>query len=184
MNRCVLRFSMIGMCLLISSVVGQDEMKRLKADLGTWDAEVKMFDPASPEPQISKGTETNIMLGEMWVISHFKGSMMGMEFQGSSQTGYDPEKKKYIGAWVDSMSPYPMHMEGTWDEATKTMTSMGVGKDPTGKEMKSKMTLVYAQDGSRHFTMYGIMDGQEMKMMEIHYTKAKEATSPAPEPAR
>jgi hypothetical protein len=156
-------------------VVAQDEMKHLKAEVGTWDAEVKMFNDPNAPPEVSKGTETNFMLGEMWMISHFKGNLMGMEFQGSSQNGFDPVKKKYVGAWVDSMSPYPMHIEGSWDEVTKTMTSIGTGKDPAGKDSKSKMVLVHNKDGSRTFTMYMLMDGQEMKMMEIHYTRAKAA---------
>lgn len=173
--------AVLGMCLWVTSVAAQDEMKRFQADVGTWDAEVKMFtDPNNP-PEVSKGTETNMMLGETWLIGHFKGKMMGMDFQGSSQNGYDPNKKKYIGTWVDSMSPYAMHMEGTWDEATQTMTNMGVGKDPTGNEVKHRMTTVYGKDGSRLFTMYGAMGGQEVKMMEIKYTQAKTAAeTPAP----
>ncbi len=179
--------SIAGMCFLVGSVHAQNEMNRLKADVGTWDAEVKMFTPGNPEPEVSKGTETNIMLGDMWLISHFKGSAMGSEFQGCGQTGFDPDKKKYVGTWVDSMSPHAMTMEGTWDEATRTLTNLGTGKDPAGNEMKTKMTSVYNKDGSRTFTMYGLMDGQEMKFMEIHYTKSKNkgpSDSSAPQPPR
>ena len=35
-----------------------------------------------------------------------------MEFHGQGQTGYDPNKKKYVGTWVDSISPTIMIMEG------------------------------------------------------------------------
>lgn len=163
----------LAICSMSTIVHGQDEMKHLRADVGTWDAEIKFFGNPNSPPEVSKGTETNFMLGDYWLISHFKGTIMGMEFQGSSQTGYDPAKKKYVGAWVDSLSPYPMHLEGTWDEATKTMTSHAVGKDPLGNETKSKMVVVYNGDGSRTFTMYAIADGHEQKMMEVRYTKAK-----------
>ncbi len=99
---------------------------------------------------------------------------MGMQFEGSGQTGFNPETKKYTGTWVDSMSPYAMATEGTWDEKTQTFTQHGTGKDGTGTEMKMKMTSVYNKDGTRLFTMSGAMpDGKEMKMMEILYSKSK-----------
>jgi len=158
------------------------EMERLKADVGTWDCEIRMFAEDPTNPQVSKGTETNVMLGGMWLISHFNGEMMGMPFQGNGQFGYNPSTKKYTGTWVDTMSPYPVTMEGTWDEKTQTLTQMGTGKDPQGNEMKMKITTVYNKDGSRLFTMYSMMPNNEtVKMMEISYTKSKtgEAKSPA-----
>ena len=150
------------------------EMERFKSDIGTWDCEVRMFGDPAEKPAISKGSETVSMLGGMWLVSHFKGEMMGMQFEGSGQTGFNPETKKYTGTWVDSMSPYAMATEGTWDEKTQTFTQHGTGKDATGNEMKMKMTSVYNKDGTRLFTMSGAMpDGKEMKMMEILYTKSK-----------
>ncbi len=149
-----------------------DAMKLFKADVGDWNCEIRMFEPGSDQPQVSKGTETNKMLGDMWLISHFKGEMMGMPFEGASFTGYNAETKKFHGTWIDSMSPFPMANEGNWDETTRTMTSTGTGKDPTGAEMKYKMTMVH-KDGARHFTMFMVDDEDETKMMEIHYTRAK-----------
>jgi hypothetical protein len=105
---------------------------------------------------------------------------MGMPFEGNGQFGYNPTTKKYAGTWVDTMSPYPLSMEGTWDEKSRTMTQLGTGKDPQGNEMKMKITTVYNQDGSRLFTMYGMMPDDEMvKMMEIKYTKSKGAPAKA-----
>jgi hypothetical protein len=151
------------------------EMDVLKNDVGQWNCEIKMWMDPSGEPMVSKGTERNRMLGDMWLISEFKGDFGGMAFEGLGQYGYDTDKKKYVGSWVDSMSPYPSHMEGTWDAETKTMTHMGTGKSPDGTEMKSKSVVVY-KDGGRVFTMYNQGPGGEndwQKVMEITYTKAK-----------
>ncbi len=71
-----------------------------------------------------------------------------------------------------------MPMQGTWDEATKTMATHGVGEDPPGNETKSKMVVVYNGDGSRAFTMYAVVDEHEQKMMEVRYTKAKTGDGP------
>jgi Protein of unknown function (DUF1579) len=177
MKTCSSLFAMLLMLCAVGGVCAQDseispEMKLLAGDVGDWDCEIRMFGPDG-SADTTKGTETNFMLGNMWIISHFKGEMMGMPFQGSSQTGFNPETKKYTGSWVDSMSPHAMTMEGEYDEATKTFTSHGVGKDPAGTEMKMKMTTRHNDDGTRLFTMYGEVEGQSMKMMEILYTRAK-----------
>ena len=155
------------------SAIAQDGLALLKRDTGTWDCEVKVFADPTAAPAVSKGVETNFMIGDHWLIGHFKGSIMGMDFQGASQTTYYEKAKKYVGNWVDSMSPFAMKTEGTWDEKTQTLTTIGTGKDPSGAEMKTKMTTVYNKE-ARIFTMYQNLGGQEVKMMEIKYTKQAE----------
>ena len=184
--------SVITSLLLIfvsSGVNAQDteispEMKLLAGDAGDWDCEIRMFNPDGTSAPPTKGTEKSFMLGNMWIIGHFKGEMMGMSFEGASQTGFNPDTKKYTGTWVDSMSPHAMTMEGTYDEATKTFTSYGASKDPAGNEMKMKMTTKYNSDGSRLFTMYGEQEGESMKMMEILYTRAKGSSAKASSPKK
>jgi hypothetical protein len=151
-----------------------DTAKLFKRDVGTWNVVVKMFADPNAEPTVSKGKETNFMLGDKWLISHFKGEIFGAAFEGSSQTGFDPKKKKIMGTWVDTMSPFPMQIEGTFDEKTQTLTTIGIGRDPAGNEAKTKMVTTYNKDGTRTFTMYGVMDGKEAKMMQLQYTKAEE----------
>jgi Protein of unknown function (DUF1579) len=147
----------------------------LKKDVGTWDAMVKTWTSPQAEPMESKATETNRMLpGGLWLLSEFKGEFGGLPFQGRGQTSYDAAKKKYVGTWVDSMVTTPMLMEGTYDEAAKTMTMTGDSVDMTGKTAKAKMVTVYKNDGARVFTMSMKSDttGPEfVKMMEITYTK-------------
>ncbi len=168
---------LVGACGSVS--FAQDapkEMERFKNDVGDWDAEIKTYGDPNAEPEVSKGSEHAHMLGGMWLVSHFKGEMMGMPFEGCGQVGYNAGSKKYVGTWIDSMTPTAMATEGTWDEKTQTMTQTGTGTDPTGNEQKMKMTTVYNKDGSRLFTMFLVLpDKQEMKMMEIRYTKAKKA---------
>ena len=150
------------------------EMELYKHDVGEWECDMKMWTDPSAEPMATKGTESNRMLGGMWLISHFKADFGGMTFEGCGQFGYDVEKKKYVGAWVDSMNPFASHMEGTYDAATKTLTQYGTGKNPDGSPMKSKSVVVY-KDGGRVFTMYSQGPGGKddwIKMMEIVYKKA------------
>jgi hypothetical protein len=155
------------------------EHKALAAEEGTWDATVKMFMRGpDAEPTVSKGTEVNTMMtGGLWLLSRFQGNFGSMAFEGRGQFGYDPLKKKYVGTWVDSMSPTLSVLEGTYDATTKTMTYVGDGVDASnGSKFTQKMVTTTKDDGSRVFALYVTSSetgGKEAKMMEITYTKRK-----------
>jgi uncharacterized protein DUF1579 len=147
--------------------------KLLQQDVGTWDAEITLFPGEGAEPVKSKGTETcKLLKGGMWLVSHFEGEMAGMEFAGAGTFGYDPLEKKYVGTWVDSMSPQMMIIKGDYDAATKTMTSIGEGKEPGGGPYVAKLISRYLDDGTRTFEMHMRgPDGKFTKMMAIKYTR-------------
>jgi hypothetical protein len=153
------------------------EHKILAQDEGTWDATIKSF-TAGPdaEPMISRGTEVNTVLtGGLWLLSKFDGDFGGVKFEGRGQFGYDPVKKKYVGSWIDSLSPNLSVLEGTYDPRTKTMTYTGDGIGPDGVKYTQRMVTTTKDDGTRVFTLYmkvGEAKG-EAKFMEITYTKRK-----------
>ena len=169
---------LLGVCGMTVNLAAQEEYAPpqptkhhaiLKKDAGTWDAEIKMWTAPGTEPMVSKGTDVGEMFGEFWVMSKFSGSVMGMEFEGRSTLGYDPEKKKYVGTWCDTMTPTMSFMEGTYDESTKTMTMKMTGGNGMGKNV-----TVYKDDNTREFTMYMLQPGTEdeyVKQMEITYKK-------------
>lgn len=141
----------------------------LKSEAGTWDAKVETMTPNGT--MTSTGTETSRLgCGGMCLITDFKGDMMGTPFEGHGTVAYDPAKKKYIGSWTDSMSQGLMMTEGTWDPATKTMTSMMEGPDMTGAIVKMKGVTEYKGADTRVFTMYGPDGAPGMK---ITYTRKK-----------
>jgi Protein of unknown function (DUF1579) len=154
------------------------EHKILTADEGTWDATVKAFSPDSTaEPTVTKGTEVNTLFaGGLWILSKFEGEFAGAKFEGHGQFGYDPIKKKYVGTWIDSMSPMLSVLEGTYDATTKTMTYVGDGIDPSSNTKYSqKMVTTTKDDGSRVFTLFMKFEGSkdETKVMEVTYQKRK-----------
>ena len=130
------------------------------------------------EPTVSKGVEVNtVMPGGLWVLSKFQGDFGGMAFEGHGQFGYDPLKKKYVGSWIDSMSPSLSVLEGTYDAKTRTMTLVGDGVDPgTKAKYTQRMVTTSKDDGTRVFTLYMKFEGagdDEIKFMEVTYTKRK-----------
>jgi len=147
------------------------EHELLKKDVGVWDATVEMFmDPGAP-PAVSKGTDTVTMLGGFWQLSEFKSEMMGQPFEGRGTMGYDPAKKKYVGTWVDTMTPGYYTVEGSYDAATKTLTATMEGPDPSGHAAKTKETTEWKDPDTRVFTMYA-PDGKAVGM-RITYKRRK-----------
>ena len=180
----VLLSSLVCSALLSSAAAAQDmppmpkpgpEHELLKMDEGTWDAVIEMSPPGAPV-MTSKGTETSMVgCGGLCLITDFKGEMMpGVPFQGHGVTTYDTSKKKYVGSWTDSMLAGMLMSEGTYDAATKVMTSWAEGPDPTGAVQKSKATVSYSDADHRTMTMFvKAPDGTEMQMMKISYTRRK-----------
>jgi hypothetical protein len=153
------------------------EHAMLKKDAGTWDAKVKMW-MGPGDPVESKGTETNTMLGDLWLLSQFEGEIAGMPFKGHGQNGYDTVKKKFVVTWVDTFSTSPTILEGTYDEKTGELTMTGDSIGPDGSKMEMKQVTKHGADGSRVFTMFmkGDMTGGEwVKSMEVTYTRRDKA---------
>lgn len=148
------------------------EFDVFKRDVGKWDVEIKTW--AGPgEPTVTKGTETNRMLGGFWLLSDFQGNMMGLDFRGHGIYSYDTEKKQYFGAWMDSLSPNKMDMVGTHDKANNTVTYTGMAPGPDGKPAKHILKTQYKGDGTRILTMH-VQAGEDMtKVFEMSYSKAK-----------
>ncbi len=151
------------------------EHELLKKDVGTWNTAGKIWPGPGAEPIVSQGRETYELLpGGLWLVSRFEGTTAGKPFASAGTWGYDPAEKKYVGTWVDSMTPRIMTFKGDYDPQTKTMTRISDGRDPiTGQTIKFKTITRYMDDDTRLFEMYLIIpNGQLWKMMEVEYQRA------------
>src|SRR5262245_49419798 len=157
------------------------EHEILKKDVGVWDATVETTMEPGGKPNVSKGVETNTLLGGgLWIIQDFKGEFQGTPFQGHGVTGYDPSKKKYVGTWVDSMSTGLSTTQGPYDPKPQTMTAWLAGPGPNGAMMKMRSTTEWKDAHTRVFTMYSPAgQGEEVAMMKITY-KRRSASPSAP----
>ena len=147
----------------------------MKEELGTWDASVEMMMPGAPATPPSKGVEVNVLsCSGLCLVTDFKGTLMGMPFEGHGVSTWDPAKKKYIGSWSDSMAAGLATSEATWDAAKKTMNGTMEAPDGTGGTAKMRSTVEYTADGTRVFSMFMAgPDGKEMPTMRITYTRRK-----------
>ena len=147
---------------------GPQQAALAKAE-GVWDATMEM----TGRPPSKGRSEQKMVLGGFWLEDRFTGNFGGMSFEGRGMTGYDPIKGKYVGTWVDSMSPGVMVTEGTFDEKTRTLTMVGDGYDQTGAKVKHRMLTIHKDANTVVFEMYMTgADGKEMKTMTITYTRA------------
>jgi Protein of unknown function (DUF1579) len=94
------------------------------SDAGTWDAVVEMTIPDGSTMRSTGVQEDTLACGGRCLVTAFQSEMMpGTTFEGRGVTTWDGAKKKYVGAWTDSMSSGMGVSEGTYDAATKTVTS-------------------------------------------------------------
>ena len=142
------------------------EHELLKKMEGTWDLTMKFGGDET------KGTVTHKMeLGGLWLVGDLRSEIFGAKFYGKGLDTYDPETKKYVSVWVDSMSARPMVMEGTYDKAKKTLTMTGEGPGPDRKPAKWKSVSEFSDDDTIKFSMY-VGDGKD-PMFTITYKRKK-----------
>jgi hypothetical protein len=142
------------------------EHEMLKKFEGNWDVTVSF---AGGE---SKGTASyKIGLGGFWLQHHFKGAFGDMPFEGRGVTGYDPQKKKYVSTWVDSMVPTLHLFEGSFNKEGTTYTENGEVRGMDGQMHKTKSVHQFKDKDTIVFTMYQIDEGKDEQMMQLTYKR-------------
>ena len=163
-----------------------NENHKLLASLdGTWNYTVKMWmngDPSS-KPQTSKGTAVRkSIMGGRFVMMDVKGKMempsadgkmQSMEFKGHGMEGYDNVKKKFVGTWMDNMGTGIMMSEGTYDEASKTFTYTSEYEAMPGMKQQIREVVKLTDKNHMMLEWYEMRGGQEVKTMEIDYTRGR-----------
>jgi hypothetical protein len=117
-----------------------------------------------------------MILGGRFVQSEFKGSAMGLQFEGSGVTGYDNYKKRYVGTWMDTWGTMIMVLEGGAENPSgKTIEMSAICDDPaTGKKVKFRMVTTIVDNDKHLFDMFMTPEGgTESKCTSIVYTRAQ-----------
>lgn len=179
-----LRFvcAMLVLFVAAASLRGQegspstDEHKWLGQLVGEWETSSELvFGPGMP-PVKAEGKESVRKIGGLWTVSEHTGSLMGTEFTGVMTLGYDPEKKKYIGTWVDSVHNHLWHYLGTLDDAKKVLTLEAEGPNPAapGKKGKFRDVITLKDKDTKVMTSSMQMeDGSWVQFMTVTYKRKK-----------
>lgn len=142
---------------------------------GTWDEEVTHWAKPDAPPTVNKATAVNKMiLGGRYQQTTHSGNFEGMQFDGLSTLAFDNARKVFISTWVDNMGTGLMYTEGTYDNASKTLTLKGKTYDPSiGKEIEIKEVTKFIDDNNQLMEMFDISNGKEVKSMSIKFARRK-----------
>lgn len=144
---------------------------------GDWDVATKMWTaPGAPPAESRARCSTKVILDGRFVQDDFTGDWGGAPFAGMGVTGYDNVRRKYVTIWLDSMTTGIFKAEGDYDPKARALSFSGTSFDPmAGKEIAVRMVTRFRDDGSHVFEYYAPgPDGQEMKSMEMTYTRRAE----------
>jgi hypothetical protein len=122
--------------------------------VGQWENDSEVItDPSQPAMKF-KGTETGRAIGDSWVMLEIKTDSPIGATTGILTVGYDSEKKKIVGTWIDSASSYLWTYEGSLDAAGKVLTLDTEGPSPMtpGKRAKFQERIEFKDKDQRTFT--------------------------------
>ena len=137
---------------------------------GSWDVS-SVFHEQDGSTITEKGTATfRMILGGRFSEQVFSGSFKGKPFEGRGLTGYDNLKKQYVNYWFDTMSTYVAPATGPAPEGGKSLTLNGSWEMP-GMQMPFKYVLSWVDDKTFTFVMVGSIQGQDVPMGEMTYTR-------------
>ncbi len=145
----------------------------LHRHVGTWDAVVIGVDPTGVE-QRGKATMTTEKHTDFHTLDAFRGEVMGLPFLGHGVNSYCPMRKKFISSWTDSMSPSPLLLIGSYDEAKKELTMTGEAFGASGKLEPCRTVTAWRDDDHFAWELHGRgADGKEVRLLRIEYTRRK-----------
>ena|ERR1041385_852892 len=169
------------MAMMMEIAKPGENHKLLQEGVGSWSYAVKWWMSPDAPPSESKGTSVAraVMEGRYIITDHTgkmqmpgpDGKMMDTEFKGMAVEGYDNAKKKFVSTWIDNMGTGIMHMEGTYDPATKTLTYTGEYEMMPGTKTKVRQTIKLTDKNHRLYEFYEDRGGKEVKTMELTYDR-------------
>ena len=153
------------------------EHERLKPFEGTFKSEVELW-MGPGDPMVSTGTMINSwQLGGLFLHQDYQGDPSDgpfPEFTGKGYWGYNTTLKRYEGFWIDNASTIMQIDTGTVDASGKVWTMNAEVPCPqTGDTMKKRSVITLIDKNHNKIEMFFTgADGNEMKCMEINYTRS------------
>jgi hypothetical protein len=164
----------------------QKEHRLLEKLLGEWSGEFECdMGPDQPAAR-SKGTEVVRSIGGLFTVAEGQGDcpMTGKTVQSIMTLGYDPQRNRYVGAFICSMMTHLWRYEGTVDSTGRKLVLDTEGPDFTpGKEgslAKYTDTLEFVDDDHRVLTSHILGDdGEWRQVMTGRYRRTKQGRTAA-----
>ena len=146
----------------------------LAKSVGDWKTVSKFWMDPAGDPMVVEGTgKTEMILGERYQKMTHRSTMMGMQTEGISTIGYDNATEEFTMTWIDNIGTGTAIAKGKYDENTNSIIMNGTMVDPMSKqEMNIKQVLKFLDNDHQLLEMYLDYNGQEIKSMEIEFTRS------------
>lgn len=138
---------------------------------GGWRVTGHFLEPDGSKSMVCGTACFRMVLGGRWQEQVLTATMKGKRFEGRGMTGYDNAKQRFENTWFDTMSTSHAPAYGQRSEDGKTLTLTGEWEMPGGMKMPFRYVSTYVNDCRMTFQMYMTMEGQEMLMGEIVYSR-------------
>lgn len=181
--------SMLFMLLIFTSIAGplfaqempkfpepQEEHEFLQQFVGEWVTHSKAIMGPGAEPMECHGTMSSQGLGKFWAINNLKGDLGGVPINGIQTLGYNLEKKKFVGTWVDSMTDHLWAYEGGLENDGKKLVLEAEGPNymAGGGSIKYKDTYEFkSPDVIETESLMQGEDGKWVTFMTGTFTRKK-----------
>jgi len=147
------------------------EHKRLLPFVGQWEGEGKYYLNQVGEPLRLQATETNRMVGQLWLVSDLETNQM--DFASHTVIGYDPEEGKFIGSFVGSFYPLMSRAEVVENQADRTVITTFRSYNPAGVMVRFKIVQTWLDDDTRRQEIYATGDDGEQALKSELLLKRK-----------
>jgi hypothetical protein len=143
------------------------EHELLKKFVGEWESTAEAIPGPGMPAMTCKGRSTGKMLGGFWVVMQNETEMMGMKINALQTIGYNPDKKKYVATWIDSMFNHKWDYAGTLDAAGKKLTFEAEGPNFMAGGKTTKFRDSYEFKSADHIEGTSSMQGEDGKWVEF-----------------
>jgi hypothetical protein len=147
---------------------------RLMPMVGSWKATTTItMAPGAPE-EVSTGTSVHrLVLGGRFIEQTYKGTTMGMPFEGIGYTGYDNAQQRYVGTWMDTFGTGVMRALGVGRPTDEKIDFVAETIEPSGNKRVFDTTIRIRHHGHHSYEMWTKgPNGKPYRMMLIEYERA------------
>lgn len=142
MKNVIVTATLVASLFTTSALMAQDlpevpgpvkEHEWLQRFVGEWDVVSEGTMGEGQPPIKGEATMKSSMLGKIWIVNTSEMEIAGTPMKSIQMIGYDTDKKKYVGIWVDSMMNHMWKYEGDVDKSGNKIMLEAEGPSMTGE---------------------------------------------------
>jgi len=121
-------------------------LEPLKAEEGTWDADVELYvGEVAKQPIRKKGVQTNRLTSKgNAIINHFRYT--DGSYEGTGMWGWDAYTNRYTGIWIDSDTHLVRHDVGYYNPVAKSFRWEADTMQPDGVTTRMRISQQFRGD--------------------------------------